>query len=155
MARSKWEFIVFTTRDMRTQNPLVKGSSFTCGNTKTAHGKSRASSVTTTTPQPSNGGLCELRGVATRQLSRIGRKMLAKSSPTLANPARMGHPPDYFDLPVFCCSSRSSDCLHGSGQRQTQVLRIERDTISWRAFLKPTAFRERTGIDDIKTELIQ
>src|SRR5882672_6217767 len=62
MARSKWEFIVFTTRDMRTQNPLVKGSSFTCGNTKTAHGKSRASSVTTTTPQPSNGGLCALRG---------------------------------------------------------------------------------------------
>ncbi len=55
----------------------------------------------------------------------------------------------------FCCSSRSSDCLHGSGQRQTQVLRIEGDTISWRAFLKATAFRERTGIDDIKTELIQ
>src|SRR5882724_9100473 len=62
MARSKLEFIVFTTRDMRTQNPSVKGSSFTCGNTKTAHGKSRASSVTTTTPQPSNGGLCALRG---------------------------------------------------------------------------------------------
>jgi len=42
-----------------------------------------------------------------------------------------------------------------AGQRQTQVLRIEGDTISWRAFLKATAFRERTGIDDIKTELIQ
>src|SRR6266576_3770204 len=52
-------------------------------------------------------------------------------------------------------SSRSSDCLHSSGQRQTQVLRIEGDTISWRAFLKATAFRERTGIYDIKTELIQ
>src|SRR5882762_5792183 len=47
---------------MKTRSRLVKGSSFTCGNTKTAHGKSRASSVTTTTPQPSNGGLCALRG---------------------------------------------------------------------------------------------
>src|SRR5258705_8976030 len=84
MARSKLEFIVFTTRDMRTQNPSVKGSSFTCGNTKTAHGKSRASSVTTTTPQPSNGGLCALCGFQRGVKSEGTRQR--KAAPPLQNP---------------------------------------------------------------------
>jgi hypothetical protein len=41
-----------------------------------------------------------------------------------------------------------------SSRRRSFALK-GRDAISWRAFLKATAFRERTGIDDIKTKLIQ
>src|SRR6266581_5552870 len=54
MARSKWVFIVFTTRGMRTRSALAKGSSFISGNTKTVPGKSRGSSASTTTRRLSN-----------------------------------------------------------------------------------------------------
>src|SRR5713226_5615184 len=55
MARLRWVFTASTTRGTRIPNQSGKEDSFTCGNTKTGRGKSRGSSVTTTTPRPSNG----------------------------------------------------------------------------------------------------
>src|SRR3989449_5911890 len=55
MVRLRWVFTASITRDTRIQNQLGKEDSFICGNTKTAHGKSRGSSATTITPRPSKG----------------------------------------------------------------------------------------------------
>src|SRR2546426_12131543 len=55
MVRLRWVFTASITRDTRIQNQLGKEDSFICGNTKTAHGKSRGSSATITTPRPSKG----------------------------------------------------------------------------------------------------
>src|SRR2546425_13085160 len=55
MVRLRWVFTASITRGTRIQNQSAKGDSFICGNTKTAHGKSRGSSATTTTPRPSKG----------------------------------------------------------------------------------------------------
>src|SRR5258708_21904465 len=55
MARLRWVFTASTTRGTRIPIQSGKEDSFTCGNTKTGRGKSRGSSVTTTTPRPSNG----------------------------------------------------------------------------------------------------
>jgi hypothetical protein len=78
-------FIASTTRDAKIQSPLVKGNSFICGNTKMAHGKSPASSATTTTAQPnsgpSSGGHAFKRLTPAIELCAFARLLLLIRSP--------------------------------------------------------------------------